>query len=127
MLSAKNIFFTKPKVNNKIPNFIFSFEKMIFFLKDGINSLALNIGPAINCGKYNKNSLNEKKVNLTQIQVSNLLNQMMEEINKLKKKITCLCSWQIEKLIGRKVSFYLASKFLSDKPHIIIFNKDDEK
>ena len=34
---------------------------------------------------------------------------------------------KIEKLIGRKVSFYLASKFLSDKPHIIIFNKDDEK
>ena len=33
---------------------------------------------------------------------------------------------KIEKLIGRKVSFYLASKFLSDKPHIVIFNKDEE-
>lgn len=33
---------------------------------------------------------------------------------------------KIEKLIGRKVSFYLASKFLSDKPHIIIFNKDEQ-
>ena len=33
---------------------------------------------------------------------------------------------KIEKLIGRKVSFYLASKFLSDKPHIIIFNKDEK-
>ena len=33
---------------------------------------------------------------------------------------------KIEKLIGRKVSFYLASKFLSDNPHIFIFNKDDE-
>ena len=27
---------------------------------------------------------------------------------------------KIEKLINRKVSFYLASKFLSDKPHIVI-------
>ncbi len=33
---------------------------------------------------------------------------------------------KIEKLIGRKVSFYLASKFLSDKPNIVIFNKDDK-
>ena len=33
---------------------------------------------------------------------------------------------KIEKLIKRKVSFYLASKFLSDKPHIIIFNKDEK-
>ena len=32
---------------------------------------------------------------------------------------------KIEKLIKRKVSFYLASKFLSDKPHIVIFNKDE--
>ena len=38
---------------------------MIFFFKYGINSLALNIGPAISCGKYNKNSLNEKKFNLS--------------------------------------------------------------
>ncbi len=29
---------------------------------------------------------------------------------------------KIEKLINRKVSFYLASKFLSDKEHIILFN-----
>ena len=34
---------------------------------------------------------------------------------------------KIEKLINRKVSFYLASKFLSDKPHIVIFNKDENK
>ena len=33
---------------------------------------------------------------------------------------------KIEKLIKRKVSFYLASKFLSDKPHIIIFDKDEK-
>ena len=33
---------------------------------------------------------------------------------------------KIEKLIKRKVSFYLASKFLSDKPHIVIFNKDEK-
>ena len=29
---------------------------------------------------------------------------------------------KLEKLINRKVSFYLASKFLSDKEHIILFN-----
>jgi hypothetical protein len=33
---------------------------------------------------------------------------------------------KIEKLIKRKVSFYLASKFLSDKKHIILFNKNEE-
>jgi Fe2+ or Zn2+ uptake regulation protein len=33
---------------------------------------------------------------------------------------------KIEKLIKRKVSFYLASKFLSDKPNIVIFNKDEK-
>lgn len=33
---------------------------------------------------------------------------------------------KIERLIKRKVSFYLASKFLSDKKHIILFNKDEE-
>tara|TARA_S200000501_G_scaffold184021_1_gene173295 strand:- start:55998 stop:56516 length:519 start_codon:yes stop_codon:yes gene_type:complete len=29
---------------------------------------------------------------------------------------------KIEKLIKRKISFYLASKFLSDRPNIILFN-----
>ena len=33
---------------------------------------------------------------------------------------------KIEDLIGRKISFYLASKFLSDKPNIVIFNKDEK-
>ena len=33
---------------------------------------------------------------------------------------------KIEKLIKRKVSFYLASKFLSGKNHIILFNKNEE-
>lgn len=33
---------------------------------------------------------------------------------------------KIESLIKRKVSFYLASKFLSDKKHIILFNKNEE-
>lgn len=33
---------------------------------------------------------------------------------------------KIERLIKRKVSFYLASKFLSDKKHIILFNKNEE-
>ncbi|MFL2999368.1 MAG: helix-turn-helix domain-containing protein [Cytophagales bacterium] len=33
---------------------------------------------------------------------------------------------KIEKLIKRKVSFYLGSKFLSNKEHIILYNKDDE-
>ena len=31
---------------------------------------------------------------------------------------------KIEDLIGRKVSFYLASKFLADREHIILFNSD---
>ena len=34
---------------------------------------------------------------------------------------------KIEKLIKRKVSFYLATKFLSDQPHIILFNEKDTK
>ena len=38
----------------------------------------------------------------------------MNYINQLEEKI--------EKLIGRKVSFYLASKFLSDREHIVLFN-----
>ena len=31
---------------------------------------------------------------------------------------------KIEKLINRKVSFYLASKFLSDQEHIVLFNSN---
>ena len=31
---------------------------------------------------------------------------------------------KIEDLIGRKVSFYLASKFLADREHIILFNSE---
>ncbi len=33
---------------------------------------------------------------------------------------------KIENLIGRKVSFYLASKFLSDTEHIVLFNSNKE-
>jgi len=54
--------------------------------------------------------------NIEVVLVGQYLN--FEYISQLEKKI--------EKLIGRKVSFYLASKFLSDKPHIIIFNKDEK-
>ena len=54
--------------------------------------------------------------NIEVILVGQYLN--FEYISQLEEKI--------EKLIKRKVSFYLASKFLSDKPHIIIFNKDEK-
>ncbi len=47
--------------------------------------------------------------------IGELLN--MNYINQLEEKI--------EKLIKRKISFYLASKFLSDQPHIILFNSND--
>ena len=40
----------------------------------------------------------------------------MDYISQLEEKI--------EKLIYRKVSFYLASKFLADKDHIILFNSE---
>ena len=33
---------------------------------------------------------------------------------------------KIEDLIGRKVSFYLASKFLADREHILLFNSIDK-
>ena len=33
---------------------------------------------------------------------------------------------KIENLIGRKVSFYLASKFLSDQEHIVLFNSNKQ-
>ncbi len=33
---------------------------------------------------------------------------------------------KIEDLIGRKISFYLASKFLADRDHIILFNSKDK-
>ena len=33
---------------------------------------------------------------------------------------------KIEDLIGRKVSFYLASKFLKDKEHIVLFNSKEK-
>ena len=42
----------------------------------------------------------------------------MEYISQLENKI--------EDLIGRKVNFYLASKFLADKEHIILFNSKDK-
>jgi len=42
----------------------------------------------------------------------------MAYINQLEEKI--------EKLIKRKVSFYLASKFLSDQEHIVLFNTNDK-
>ena len=42
----------------------------------------------------------------------------MEYIVKLEDKI--------EDLIGRKVSFYLASKFLADREHIVLFNSKDK-
>ena len=42
----------------------------------------------------------------------------MQYIAKLEEKI--------EDLIGRKVSFYLASKFLSDREHIVLFNSKDK-
>ena len=42
----------------------------------------------------------------------------MEYISQLENKI--------EDLIGRKVSFYLASKLLSDKEHIVLFNSKDK-
>ena len=41
----------------------------------------------------------------------------MDYITQLEKKI--------EKLIGRKISFYLASKFISDHEHIILFNSKE--
>ena len=41
----------------------------------------------------------------------------MDYIAQLEKKI--------EKLIGRKISFYLASKFVSDQEHIILFNSKE--
>ena len=34
---------------------------------------------------------------------------------------------KIEKLIKRKISFYLASKFLSTQPHIVLFNEKDNR
>ena len=45
-------------------------------------------------------------------------NLNMEYISQLEEKI--------EKLIGRKVSFYLASKFLSDREHIVLFNSKNK-
>jgi len=42
----------------------------------------------------------------------------MEYITQLENKI--------EDIIGRKVSFYLTSKFLADREHIILFNSKDK-
>ena len=42
----------------------------------------------------------------------------MEYITQLEDKI--------EHLIGRKVSFYMASKFLADREHIVLFNSKDK-
>ena len=33
---------------------------------------------------------------------------------------------KIENLIGRKVSFYLASKFLADRDHIVLFQSGEK-
>ena len=45
-------------------------------------------------------------------------NLNMEYISQLEEKI--------ETLIGRKVSFYLASKFLADREHITLFNANEK-
>ena len=45
-------------------------------------------------------------------------NLNMDYINQIENKI--------ENLIGRKVSFYLASKFLAERDHIILFNSDEK-
>ena len=42
----------------------------------------------------------------------------MEYISQLENKI--------EDLIGRKINFYLGSKFLADREHIILFNSKDK-
>ena len=42
----------------------------------------------------------------------------MEYISQLENKI--------EDLIGRRVNFYLASKFIADKEHIVLFNSKDK-
>ena len=42
----------------------------------------------------------------------------MEYISQLENKI--------EDLIGRKIYFYLGSKFLADREHIILFNSKDK-
>jgi len=42
----------------------------------------------------------------------------MEYISQLEDKI--------EDLIGRKVSFYLASRFLTDDEHIVLFNSKEK-
>ena len=42
----------------------------------------------------------------------------MEYIAQLEEKI--------EDLIGRKISFYLAFKFLADREHIVLFNSTDK-
>jgi len=34
---------------------------------------------------------------------------------------------KIEKLIKRKISFYLATKFLSDQPSIVLFNEKSNR
>ena len=34
---------------------------------------------------------------------------------------------KIEDLIGRKVSFYLASKFIADRKHIVLFSAKESK
>ena len=45
-------------------------------------------------------------------------------LNKYVNEITT--KYKIEELIGRKVSFYLASKYLSDKDHIVLFNSKEK-
>ena len=68
-----------------------------------------NVGKIILVGDYAKG----KDTGLIEVfLIGDGLN--MEYISKLEEKI--------EKLIGRKVSFYLASKFLSNVDHIILFN-----
>ena len=41
------------------------------------------------------------------------------KINKLKKKITCLCSWQIEKLIGKIDVFVNFVSFQEMEPEVV--------
>ena len=47
-------------------------------------------------------------------------------VNNLNMDYIAQLEYKIEKLIKRKVSFYLASKFISDRDNIILFNSNDK-
>jgi hypothetical protein len=86
-------------------------------LEDVVDSVLERMGPVKDIILVGDYALGNDSGKIEVFLIGEQLN--MDYIAKLEEKI--------EQLIKRKISFYLATKFLSDQPHIILFNEKSLK